>query len=161
MQRFERIYEQHRLAVRAYVRRRAPESWVEDVVEDVFVVCLRRIEDVPREPLPWLYAVARKTLANERRRQARVAPADPGVAYEPEPVGDAGLAAAFASLSDDEREVLRLVAWEGLSPGEAAAVLGCSGVAARVRYHRAKARLRAALDGAASFRRPEPKEVTE
>jgi RNA polymerase sigma-70 factor (ECF subfamily) len=161
MQRFEWIYEQHREAVRAYVRRRSPESWVEDVVEDVFVVCLRRIEDVPREPLPWLYAVARKTLANERRRQARVAPADPGVAYEPEPVGDAGLAAAFASLSDDEREVLRLVAWEGLSPGEAAAVLGCSGVAARVRYHRAKARLRAALDGAASFRRPEPKEVTE
>jgi RNA polymerase sigma-70 factor (ECF subfamily) len=161
MQRFERIYEQHRLAVRAYVRRRAPESWVEDVVEDVFVVCLRRIEDVPREPLPWLYAVARKTLANERRRQARVAPADPGVAYEPEPLGDAGLAAAFASLSDDDREVLRLVAWEGLSPRESADVLGCSGVAARVRYHRAKTRLRAALDAAASFRRPEPKEVTE
>jgi RNA polymerase sigma-70 factor (ECF subfamily) len=161
MQRFERIYEQHREAVRAYVRRRAPQSWVEDVVEDVFVVCLRRIEDVPREPLPWLYAVARKTLANERRRQARVAPADPGVAYEPEPLGDAGLAAAFASLSDDDREVLRLVAWEGLSPRESADVLGCSGVAARVRYHRAKTRLRAALDAAASFRRPEPKEVTE
>lgn len=161
MQRFERIYEEHRPAVRAYVRRRSPESWVEDVVEDVFVVCLRRIDDVPREPLPWLYAVARKTLANERRRQARVAPADPGVAYEPEPVGDAGLAAAFASLSADDREVLRLVAWEGLSPRDAAAVLGCSGVAARVRYHRAKTRLRAALDGAASFRRPEPKEVTE
>lgn len=160
MQRFERIYEQHRDAVHAYVRRRAPESLVEDVVADVFVVCLRRIDDVPRNALPWLYGVARKTLANERRKRARVGPLDPAVSYEPEPAGDAGLAGAFAQLSDDDREVLRLVAWEGLSPGEAAAALGCSAVAARVRLHRAKARLRAALDGAASFRRPEPKEVT-
>jgi RNA polymerase sigma-70 factor (ECF subfamily) len=159
MQRFERIYEQHRDAVRAYVRRRAPESLVEDVVSDVFVVCLRRIEDVPRDPLPWLYAVARKTLANERRKQGRRAPAERGVAYEPEPAGDAVLATAFASLSDDDREVLRLVAWEGLAPREAARVLECSPVAARVRYHRAKTRLRAALDGAASFR-PEPRGVT-
>jgi RNA polymerase sigma-70 factor (ECF subfamily) len=159
MQRFERIYEQHRDAVRAYVRRRAPESLVDDVVSDVFVVCLRRLDDVPRDPLPWLYAVARKTLANERRKRARTAPADPGVTYEPEPAGDAGLAAAFASLSDDDREVLRLVAWEGLAARDAARVLDCSPVAARVRYHRAKTRLRAALDGAASFR-PEPRGVT-
>jgi RNA polymerase sigma factor (sigma-70 family) len=159
MQRFERIYEQHRDAVRAYVRRRAPESLVEDVVADVFVVCLRRIDDVPRDALPWLYAVARKTLANERRKRARVAPADPGIAYEPEPSGDAGLATAFARLSDDDREVLRLVAWEGLAPREAARVLGCSPVAARVRYHRAKSRLRAELEAAASFR-PQPKGAT-
>ena len=159
MQRFERIYEQHRDAVRAYVRRRAPESLVEDVVADVFVVCLRRIDDVPRDALPWLYAVARKTLANERRKRARVAPADPGIAYEPEPSGDAGLAIAFARLSDDDREVLRLVAWEGLAPREAARVLGCSPVAARVRYHRAKSRLRAELEAAASFR-PQPKGAT-
>jgi RNA polymerase sigma-70 factor (ECF subfamily) len=159
MQRFERIYEQHRDAVRAYVRRRAPESLVEDVVADVFVVCLRRIDDVPRDALPWLYAVARKTLANERRKRARVAPADPGIAYEPEPSGDAGLATAFARLSDDDREVLRLVAWEGLAPREAARVLGCSPVAARVRYHRAKSRLRAELEAAASFG-PQPKGAT-
>ena len=38
MQRFEQIYEEHRDAVRAYVRRRAPEDLVEDVVADVFVV---------------------------------------------------------------------------------------------------------------------------
>jgi RNA polymerase sigma-70 factor (ECF subfamily) len=71
MQKFERIYESHREAVCAYVRRRAPEAVVDDVVADVFVVCLRRIEHVPEAPLPWLYAVARKTLANERRKRAR------------------------------------------------------------------------------------------
>jgi len=160
MQRFERIYEQHRDAVRAYVRRRAPEPVVEDVVSDVFVVCLRRIDDVPRDALPWLYGVARKTLANERRKRHDV-PVAPEVSYEPEPVGDPKLAAAFNALSDLDREILRLVAWEGLSLREAAGVLECKPVAARVRYHRAKTRLRAELDGTASFRRPEPKEVTE
>lgn len=160
MQRFERIYEEHLDRVRAYVRRRAPESLVDDVVADVFVVCLRRIDDVPRNALPWLYAVARKTLANERRRRERVAPPELDVAYEPEPAGDPRLAAAFAALSDADREILRLVAWEGLSPRAAAHVLDCSPVAARVRYHRAKSRLRALLDGAASFR-TRPKEVTE
>jgi RNA polymerase sigma-70 factor, ECF subfamily len=152
MQRFERIYEGHREAVRAYVRRRAPEAVVDDVVADVFVVCLRRIEDVPEPALPWLFAVARKTLANERRRREREAPRAEALTFDPEPVGDAALAAAFAELSDRDREVLRLVAWEGLSLADAAAVLGCSALAARVRFHRAKSRLAARLDAAASFR---------
>ena len=152
MQRFEQIYEEHREAVRAYARRRAPEAVVDDVVADVFVVCLRRIEDVPEPALPWLYAVARKTLANDRRRREREAPRAAGIAFDPEPAGDAALAAAFAELSERDREVLRLVAWEGLSLKEAASVLGCSAIAARVRFHRAKSRLAVRLDAAASFR---------
>jgi RNA polymerase sigma-70 factor (ECF subfamily) len=155
MERFEQIYEEHRDAVRAYVRRRAPESLVDDIVADVFVVCVRRLDDVPRNALPWLYGVARKTLANERRK-GRDVPLGVDVAYEPDPQGDSQLAAAFAALSDTDREILRLVAWEGLALREAARVLECSPVAARVRYHRAKSRLRALLDTASSFR-PEPK----
>jgi len=159
MERFEQIYAEHADAVQAYVRRRAPESIVDDVVADVFVVCLRRLGDVPAEPLPWLYGVARKTLANERRRLARRVPPAVDVSHEPEPVGDSTLAAAFAALSDADREVLRLVAWEGLSLREAARVLDCSAVACRVRYHRAKSRLAARLEAASSFR-PEPRGVT-
>jgi len=159
MQRFERIYAEHADAVRAYVRRRAPEPAVDDVVADVFVVCLRRIDDVPDEPLPWLYGVARKTIANERRKRARTAPTAESVFHDPEPLGDSALAAAFAELSDADREVLRLVAWEGLSLGEAAVVLACSPVACRVRYHRAKNRLARRLEAAASFR-PAPEGVT-
>jgi RNA polymerase sigma-70 factor (ECF subfamily) len=159
MQRFDEIYAEHVDAVRVYVRRRAPESLVDDVVADVFVVALRRIDDVPRNALPWLYAVARKTLANERRKQSRTIPLAPEVSYEPEPVGDSHLAAAFAALSDADREILRLVAWEGLSLREAARVLECSPVACRVRYHRAKSRLASRLAAAASFR-PEPRGVT-
>ena len=159
MQRFERIYAEHADAVRAYVRRRAPQAVVDDVVADVFVVALRRIDDVPRNALPWLYAVARRTLANERRKRHDL-PLDQEPSYEPEPVGDHRLAAAFAALSDADREILRLVAWEGLPFRDVARVLDVSPVAARVRFHRAKARLREELDGAASFR-PETRGVTE
>lgn len=159
-QRFEQIYADHREAVRAYVRRRAPEALVDDVVSETFVVCLRKIGQVPQQPLPWLYAVAWKTLANERRRQARAAHSDSLSVGEPAPVGDGVLAKAFNALSERDREVLRLVAWEGLSLTDAATVLGCSGVACRVRYHRAKTRLASRLASAASGRRPQPKEVT-
>src|ERR671937_2117857 len=99
MGRFEQIYGEHREAVRAFVRRRAPESVVEDVVSETFLVCWRRLDRVPDEPLPWLYAVARKTLANQRRRLERQERAGAAVSAssvaEPEPVGDNALAAAF------------------------------------------------------------------
>jgi RNA polymerase sigma-70 factor (ECF subfamily) len=152
VERFEEIYAEHWAAVRAYVRRRAPEHLVDDVVSETFLVCLRRLDVVPSNVRPWLFAVARKTLANERRRLARQPLAPAVVTIEPEPVGDTKLAAAFACLGDRDRELLRLVAWEGVSLRDAAIVLGCSPVACRVRYHRAKLRLKARLDAAAAFR---------
>jgi RNA polymerase sigma-70 factor, ECF subfamily len=153
---FEQIYEEHCEAVRAYVRRRAPESLVDDVVSETFLVCWRKLDRVPKEPLPWLYAVARRTLANQRRKLAREqhvgAAHQTAATVEAEPVGDTVLAAAFAALSERDREVLRLVAWEGLSLGQAAVVLGCSALACRVRYHRAKTRLARRLEAAETFR---------
>ena len=59
---------------------------MDGVVSETFVVCLRKLDRVPAEPLPWPYAVARKSLANERRRQARVAPSDVWLDAEPQPV---------------------------------------------------------------------------
>jgi RNA polymerase sigma-70 factor, ECF subfamily len=159
MQDLERIYVEHAEAVRAYVRRRAPRDVVDDLVSETFLVCLRRLDIVPAEPLPWLYSVARKILANERRKGGRELPGSVEVAYEPEPVGDAELARAFTELGERDREVLRLVAWEGLSLRDAATVLDCSAVACRVRYHRAKSRLAARLEATASFR-SQPKGVT-
>ena len=130
---------------------------------ETFLVCWRKLGRIPDDPLPWLYAVARKTLANHRRRLAReqrAGAADPESAVaEPEPVGDTVLAAAFAALSERDREVLRLIAWEGLSLGDASAVLGCSALGCRVRYHRAKTRLARRLEATEAFR-PNPKGAT-
>jgi RNA polymerase sigma-70 factor, ECF subfamily len=124
MQRFEQIYAEQHDPVRAYVRRRVAEDAVDDVVSETFLVCWRKLDRVPDDPLPWLYAVARKTIANHRRKLARQAPPRAAVGGDPEPVGDGALAAAFAALSERDREVLRLVAWEGLSLREASVVLG-------------------------------------
>jgi RNA polymerase sigma factor (sigma-70 family) len=160
-ERFQEIYRRHHPAVVAYARRRVSADSVEDVVAETFLVCWRRLERVPEEPLPWLYAVARKTLANQRRAagrqttQAVVEMFGEAVLFE----GDPTLGAAFSQLSERDQEVLRLVAWEGLSLREAATVLGCSAVACRVRFHRAKRRLAErlqALERHAATARPQP-----
>ena len=147
-ERFDDIYRRHADAVTAYVRRRCPPDSVEDVVGETFVICWRKLEQVPAEPLPWLYAVARKTLANERRAAARppLVTASEATVESPEIKGDAVLARAFARLAEPDREILRLVAWERLSLREAACALGCSYVACRVRFHRARRRLAAHLE---------------
>ncbi|MGQ4490009.1 sigma factor [Streptomyces sp. SAS_281] len=74
-QRFTELYRERNTDVESYVRRRVDPSQVNDVVSEVFVVVWRRMEDAPGDrPLPWLYGVARRTLANayrsERRRSA-------------------------------------------------------------------------------------------
>jgi RNA polymerase sigma-70 factor (ECF subfamily) len=51
----------------------------------------------------------------------------------------------LARLSDDEREVLLLVAWERLTPAEAAETLGIPQGTARSRLHRARALMRGEL----------------
>jgi RNA polymerase sigma factor (sigma-70 family) len=53
---------------------------------------------------------------------------------------------ALAQLGPEDQELLRLAGWEELTPGEIAVVLRISSVAARSRLHRARNRLRAALE---------------
>jgi RNA polymerase sigma factor (sigma-70 family) len=129
-----------------------------DVLAETFLVAWRRLDQVPdgeRAGL-WLYGVARRNLANQRRgehRRTQLAdrlraeiPVDGSIA-EPPGAGTAG-AFAFRSLSDGDRELLTLSGWEGLDPGEIGVVLRCSRNAARIRLHRARRRLRAALAAA-------------
>ena len=57
----------------------------------------------------------------------------------------AAVLAALTWLSEDDRELLTLVAWHGLSTREAARVVGCSPATFFVRLHRARRRLQEAL----------------
>jgi RNA polymerase sigma-70 factor (ECF subfamily) len=139
--------------VRAYALRRVASQAADDVVADVFVVAWRRLDAVPSEPLPWLLGVARRVLANRRRGERRAAalrlrlaagePQTP-VASGP-PASDPRVAAALADLSPRDRELLMLIAWEGLSVSEAAQVLGLRPGTVAVRLHRARRRLALAL----------------
>lgn len=156
--RFESIYLAHYPAVLSYVRRRTDSGDdAADAIAETFTTAWRRIGAVPLgdEALFWLYGVARRVLANQRRGESRrsaladrlraelTAWAEPGVD------GDhAEVRAAFQRLSDDDRELLSLVGWEGLGPAEIAAVLDCSRGAVRLRLHRARKRLARELDSA-------------
>jgi len=150
--RFELLYGKYGPAVKAYALRRAEASLADDVVAEVFVVCWRRFEEVPTNPLPWLLGVARRVLSTQRRgEQRRVAlhrrliesSGEPLIATQANP--DHVLGDALARLSETDRELLMLIAWDGLSPAQAAAVLGVKPATARVRLLRARRRFTVAL----------------
>ena len=153
--RFDRLYEHHLPAIRAYCHRRVGPGDAEDAAAEVFTVAWRRRDEIPggdRE-LPWLYGVARKVLSQQRRSAARylrltnrvrsvraAVPPLPEVVViqrtEYEQVRD-----AVGRLRDGDREVLLLSAWEGLSHRQMAETLGCSTAAVDKRLTRAKQRL--------------------
>jgi RNA polymerase sigma-70 factor (ECF subfamily) len=142
--------------LRRYLARRTDAATADDVLAETLLVCWRRLDGLPEEPLPWAFGVARHCLANAQRgvrRQerlaAKVAAVDPPSAATPGPEDDgqgADLDAALAALREEDAELLRLWAWEQLSPGEIAEVLGITANAASIRLHRAREKLRAELD---------------
>nr|WP_281386019.1 sigma-70 family RNA polymerase sigma factor [Nocardioides luti] len=143
--------------LRRFLARRTDAATADDVLGDTLLVCWRRLDELPDEPLPWAYGVARHCLANAdrgaRRQQrvaARVATVDPPAATAPGPGEadggpDTGLDEALARLRPDDAELLRLWAWEQLTPAEIATVLDITANAASIRLHRAREKLRAEL----------------
>ena len=148
-QEFRAIYEAHHAEVCAYFARRVARDDVEDLAAETFAVAWRKLPRRVEHPLPWLYAVAGNVLSNHRRKLARRASfaVDPASGDPAERLGgDRGLARAFATLSERDREAICLVAWEGLSTADAARAAGCSAATFHVRLSRARARLSRALD---------------
>jgi RNA polymerase sigma factor (sigma-70 family) len=143
--------------VLAYALRRTSRDEAEEVVAETFLVAWRRLHEVPDDPIPWLLAVARRVLANQRRATGRRRALDQRlgsarlaeslVAQDPaEEVGQRiALDEALTHLSEWDREALLLVAWEGLDNRSAATVMSCSPAGFAVRLHRARRRLRQQL----------------
>jgi RNA polymerase sigma-70 factor (ECF subfamily) len=149
-QRCEALYRAHADQVHAYARRRSDDQTADEIVAEVFLIAWRRLDAIPREPLPWLLGVARKTLANHRRATSRAAALNARIgATIVTPTGHAGgdhaVLAALATLDPRDQEVLLLIAWEGLRQEEVAVVLGVSRPAVATRLHRARKRLGDAL----------------
>jgi RNA polymerase sigma-70 factor (ECF subfamily) len=148
--RFELLYGEHAPAVKAYILRRAHPSVTDDLVAEVFMVCWRRLDELPAEPLPWLLGVARRVLSTQRRGERRRVAlhrrlAESGAAVGAVEGASGALRRALERLSETDREVLLLIAWEELSPAQAAAVLDVTAATVRVRLHRARRRLARAL----------------
>ena len=155
--RFDVLFTEHGSDVVAYCAwRAASASDAQDAVADVFLTAWRRLEDVPDDPVSarvWLYATARRVLANQRRSSRRRRALHDRLAHEaaasrdPTTGEESLVHEALDRLGPRDREVLLLSEWEGLSPAEIAAVLGCLTVTARGRLHRARRRFRAAFEG--------------
>jgi RNA polymerase sigma-70 factor, ECF subfamily len=158
---FRRLYAENSRQVLAYALART--GGAEDAVEvvaETFLVAWRRAAEVPHdtEARLWLFGVARRIVANERRgerRRTRLAEAlgaELAVALTEQPEADPEtrsesreLLRALERLSADDRELLLLAGWEELSSAEIGRVLGISTPAARTRLHRARRRLRREL----------------
>ena len=152
----------HLDAVYRYFVRRAPRHDADDLTAEVFTTAWRRHADIPREAiLPWLYKTAGFTLANHRRRAA-VLPlhAMPELAT-PDHADRASmrdeLSRALAQLTERERQVILLHAWEGLDGNALAEALDLSRSGAQSALSRARARLRDVWNpGSSSTQQEEP-----
>jgi RNA polymerase sigma-70 factor (ECF subfamily) len=153
--RFAVLFRSHHMAVRHFVTRRAWPDAVDDVVADTFLVAWRRLEEVPADPLPWLLRTARNCLSNHRRGALRGAALLERLRVEH--AGSSGdehdvtaqresILRALGRLSDDERELIMLTEWDGLTPARVAATLGGTSAQVRARSYRARRKLRRALE---------------
>jgi RNA polymerase sigma-70 factor (ECF subfamily) len=147
---FAELYRRYTRMVHGVVLARVAYADVDDLVQDVFLTALRRL-DALRDPAAfpgWLAAIARNRATDHLRRQPHDVPlteAD-GLAGEDRAAGLAVIA-VIRSLPDSYREplVLRLV--EGMTGPEIAARTGLTHGSVRVNLHRGMKLLRAALEG--------------
>ncbi|MDA0179613.1 RNA polymerase sigma factor [Solirubrobacter phytolaccae] len=151
--RFRALFDTHRRLVLGYALRRVDEpADAADVVAETFLVAWRKLGDVPEGEAAraWLLGVARRVLANQRRGERRRTgladrlAAELAVTMPAEPEDDV-VRRALARLTEDDRELLLLAGWEGLTPSEIAVATGTLAVTVRSRLHRARRRLRAEL----------------
>lgn len=156
---FRALFDAHFKDVLGYALRRVGDiDAASDVAAEVFIVAWRKLDSMPTgsEARPWLFGVARNVVLNERRgirRRNNLAIRVASVIDQHVKEFDDGqdqaeierVLKAIEQLNEDERELLRLVAWEELTPTEAAAVLGIPAVTARTKLHKARTKLRTIL----------------
>jgi RNA polymerase sigma-70 factor (ECF subfamily) len=144
--RFRRLVLENSPAVGNYLRRRLyplTAADLDDLVEETMLV-------VPADAeLPWMIGVARNVLRNARRSQNRrsrfestLTPRASDPSAEDLVIADSSVRDALVALSDDDREILMLNAWDGLDSEALGVALSISTNAAAVRLSRAQARFR-------------------
>jgi RNA polymerase sigma-70 factor (ECF subfamily) len=150
----EELYRLHAAELRGYLYRRAGQAG-SDLLGEVFVVALQRVDDLPEPEVrrAWLFGTARRLLLAAQREARRRDGAEAERARYVEPAAgteDTGRAdraravgEALGTLREPDRELIRLTEWERLPVNEAAVVLGLRPGTARVRLHRARRALAA------------------
>lgn len=151
---FETIFDRHFDAVHRYVARRAGRDRADDLASQTFVVAFSRratFRPEASDARPWLFGIATKLLANDRRAEQRLLETygrlsgDARDAVAGSADSDRDVAAALAQLDPAQRDVLLLHAWGELSYEEIADALDIPVGTVRSRLSRARASLQAAL----------------
>lgn len=156
---FRTLYERAYPDVLRFVQRRAHRDHAEDLVAEAFLGVWRRLDEMPTghdDARAWLFGVARNVLLTSHRgeqrrealgvRLAEAAPLRPDEAGVDGVVSRVDLARAWRLLSAAHQEALALAVLDDLRAPQAAAVLGISPVAFRLRLSRARRALRLHLD---------------
>src|ERR1700722_13865462 len=155
---FVEVVRRHEVAIHAYLARRADYQVADDLLAEVWVRAFAARSGYDTrcgDARPWLYGIARNILREHWRTtsvderaaiiETRVDPWD-GVNERLDSTERAkAIMSAVRTLPAAERAVLLLVAWEQLTPAEAARALGVPPGTARSRLHRARCALRQAL----------------
>ena len=163
---FGRLYERYARMVHGVLLAKVPLSEVDDLVQDVFMIAIRRLSTLrePRSFGAWLAAIARNLASNYHRRSV---PEDQMADGTPEidiargnTSGDhqgpaAAILDAVRSLPDTYRETLILRLVEGMTGPEIAARTGLTHGSVRVNLHRGMQQLRARLTSNSSSNGPE------
>jgi RNA polymerase sigma-70 factor (ECF subfamily) len=145
-----RLYDRHGPALVAYACSFLTDAAAaEDVVHQVFLRLLGGTTDVPDVPVAYVYRAVRNAALNARRDGARQQPLDPASTVFAHAGGspEAALAlqAALAELPEEQREVLVMRIWSGLTLDEAARATGVPLHTAASRYRYALEKLRQRL----------------
>ncbi|GAA1861673.1 RNA polymerase sigma factor [Myceligenerans crystallogenes] len=141
------LWRDHAWRVQAYAMRHADPHDAQEVVAETYLVAIRRLDDVPADPLAWLLVVARNILRNQQRAAGRRRSAEAALAGLARVARTDGadevvsqrdaLLTALSRLAPKEREALLLTGWDGLAPDDAARVAGCTKAAFKMRLSRA------------------------
>ncbi|MET9251718.1 sigma-70 family RNA polymerase sigma factor [Nonomuraea sp. NPDC003709] len=161
---FTGLFEEHYEEVLRYAWRRVGAADAPDVAAETFRIAWEKYDRLPHDqPLPWLYTTARHVVSNHirsgTRRDGLAASLAEGLLRHGAESDHAAIVAArhaalaaLDNLNEDDRELVLLLAWEGLDLRQSAKAVGCSWPTARMRLHRARKRLHRLLtaDGQAT-----------
>jgi RNA polymerase sigma-70 factor, ECF subfamily len=160
---FAGVFDRYYATIHGYLARRLGQTLADDLASETFLTAFARRDryDLARaDARPWLFGIASNMVARHHRAEQRRyrAMARTGVDLVSEGHADqvavrvdatarrSALAAALSEIPAKDRDVLLLVAWAELTSEQAGQALGIPAGTARSRLHRARQRVRAALE---------------